>query len=145
MGPKANPFSGRGQIRRRWQAPTVEMYSAQVLDHFERPRNAGELDSPSAVVEVTNPVCGDVLKLAARVEGGCVTAVRFKIQGCVTAVACGSLLTEWMQDQPLAALEKITYQRISAALGDLPPATLHGAQLAQDALHALLTHLPKTG
>lgn len=131
-------------MHRQWQAPTVEMYSAQVFDHFEHPRNAGELERPSAVVEVTNPVCGDVLKLAAQVEGGRVTAVRFKIQGCVTAVACGSLLTEWMQDQPLAALERITYQGISAALGELPPATVHGAQLAADALRALLAQLRKT-
>lgn len=119
------------------------MYSPQVLDHFEHPRNAGELEQPTAVVEVTNPVCGDVLRLAARVEGGRVVAARFKIMGCVTATACGSLLTEWMQNQPLAALERITYQSISEALGGLPPATLHGAQLAQDALRALLAQLRK--
>ncbi|MFQ5818020.1 MAG: iron-sulfur cluster assembly scaffold protein [Terriglobia bacterium] len=119
------------------------MYSAQVLDHFQHPRNAGELEQATAAVEVTNPVCGDVLKLAAQVEGGRVVAVRYKIQGCVTAVACGSLLTEWMQDQPLAALETINYQKISEALGGLPPATAHGARLAQDALHALLAQLAK--
>lgn len=119
------------------------MYSPQVLDHFERPRNAGELDRPTAVVEVTNPVCGDILKLAARVENGRVVAVRFKLMGCVTAVACGSLLTECMQDRPVEELETITYQNLSEALGGLPPATLHGAQLAQDALHALLIELGK--
>ena len=120
------------------------MYRSQVLDHFQHPRNAGELEEPTAVVEVTNPICGDVLRLAARVEDDRVVAVRFKIQGCVTAVACGSLLTEWMQDQPLSALETITYEKISKALGDLPPATLHGAQLAYDALRALLEQLHKS-
>ncbi|MFQ5926697.1 MAG: iron-sulfur cluster assembly scaffold protein, partial [Terriglobia bacterium] len=85
------------------------MYSAQVLDHFQHPRNAGELEQATAAVEVTNPVCGDVLKLAARVADGRVVAVRYKIQGCVTAVACGSLLTAWMQDQPVTTLETITY------------------------------------
>lgn len=119
------------------------MYSPQVLDHFEHPRNTGELEQPTAVVEVTNPVCGDVLRLAAQVEEGRVVAVRFKILGCVTATACGSLLTEWMQNQPLAALRQITFQKISEAFGGLPPATLHGAQLAQDALRTLLAQLEK--
>ena len=117
------------------------MYSPQVLDHFEHPRNAGDLDNPGAVVEVTNPICGDILKLAARVENGRIHAVRFKCMGCVTAVACGSLLTEWMENKPLAALESITYQQISQAFGGLPPATLHGAQLAVDALQVLLARL----
>ena len=83
------------------------MYSAAVLDHFKNPRNAGELPNASAQVEVTNPVCGDILQLAVRLEDQCIVDVRFKARGCVTAIACSSLLTEWMKDRPIAELRAI--------------------------------------
>lgn len=114
------------------------MYSAAVLDHFKNPRNAGELLNASATVEVSNPVCGDVLQLAARVEGGRISEVRFKAKGCVTAVACGSYLTEALAGKNIPEAGEITAEKISEALGGLPPATLHAAQLAVDALRELL-------
>ena len=117
------------------------MYSEQVLDHFKNPRNAGELAGATATVELENPACGDVLRLAARVENGVVTAARFKAAGCVTALACGSWLAEWMQGRRLAELGDISDLKISEALGGLAPATRHGAQLAADALRALLEKL----
>ncbi|MBI4467459.1 MAG: iron-sulfur cluster assembly scaffold protein [Acidobacteria bacterium] len=117
------------------------MYSAQVLEHFQNPRNAGELAEATATVELENPACGDVMKLAARVEAGRVVAARFLTRGCVTAIACGSWLTEWMQGRRLEELQGITYQKISEELGGLPPATVHGAQLAADALRALLARV----
>jgi len=117
------------------------MYSAQVLDHFKNPRHAGDLPEATATVEVENPVCGDVLRLSARVENGAVTAARFKAAGCVTALACGSWLAEWMQGRRLAELGEITDSTIAEALGGLPAATRHGAQLAADALRALLEKL----
>ncbi|MFQ5662500.1 MAG: iron-sulfur cluster assembly scaffold protein [Terriglobia bacterium] len=119
------------------------MYSAEVLDHFQNPRNAGELPDASARVEVTNPVCGDIMQLAARVENGTVVEVRFKTSGCVPAIACGSLLTERMQARRLEALGAITDKKISEALGGLPPASRHAAQLAVDALRALLAEVRK--
>lgn len=119
------------------------MYSAQVLDHFQNPRNVGELDNASATVEVTNPACGDIMRLSVRVENGCIADVRFKTRGCVTSIACGSMLTEIVQGRPLNDLAKISYQDISEALGGLPPATLHGSQLAANALRALLASLTK--
>ena len=121
------------------------MYSVQVLDHFQNPRNAGELDEATARVEVTNPACGDIMQLAAQVENGVITEVRFKTSGCVTAIACGSLLTVWMQGCRVAELAAITERKISDEFGGLPPATRHGAQLAVDALRALLTQLQKSG
>jgi len=121
------------------------MYSAAVLDHFKNPRNAGELPNATAQVEVTNPVCGDILRLAVRVENERVVEVRFKAQGCVTAIACSSLLTEWMQDKLIGELRAITPAQISEALGGLPPATFHGSQLACDALAAVLDLISKAG
>jgi nitrogen fixation NifU-like protein len=117
------------------------MFSPAVLDHFEHPRNAGDLLDASAVVEVTNPVCGDVLRLSVRQEGDRIVAARFKTQGCVTAIASSSCLTEMIVGKTIAENTKITHEQISEALGGLPPATMHGAQLAIDALRAVLAKL----
>ncbi len=119
------------------------MYSPAVLDHFKNPRNAGDLADATATLEVTNPACGDIMRLAVRVEGNRIADVRFKTRGCVTAIACGSLLTEMMRDKTLEEVRGITYLQISARLGGLPPATVHGSQLACDALEAVLAALER--
>jgi nitrogen fixation protein NifU and related proteins len=117
------------------------MFTPDVLDHFKNPRNAGDISDATAVVEVTNPVCGDVLRLSVKSEGGKIVAARFKTQGCVTAIACSSCLTELIIGKTTDELRGITYQQISDALGGLPPATVHGSQLAVDALRAVLARL----
>jgi nitrogen fixation protein NifU and related proteins len=114
------------------------MHSAAVLDHFKNPRNAGELPGATAEVDVTNPVCGDVLRLAANVENGRIVEVRFKAQGCVTAVAATSVLTELMAGKTIDEAGAISAETISTALGGLTPATMHGAQLAAESAAALL-------
>ena len=117
------------------------MYSEAVLDHFQNPRNAGTLDAPSASISVENPVCGDILELSARMEAGRIAEVRFRTRGCVTALACSSLLTEMLRGKTPAEARAINAEQISEVLGGLPPATLHGAQLARDAVQALLAKL----
>ncbi len=117
------------------------MFNDAILDHFQHPRNAGSLPDATAVVEVTNPVCGDVLRLSARLDGGLIGAARFKTQGCVAAIASSSVLTELMTGKSTAELRKITASEISEALGGLPPATFHAAQLCVDALAALAARL----
>jgi nitrogen fixation protein NifU and related proteins len=117
------------------------MFSPAVIDHFEHPRNVGELSDASAVIEVTNPVCGDVLRLSVKREGDLITAARFKTQGCVTAIASSSCLTEMIVGGTVAEATQINFEQISAALGGLPPATMHGAQLAVDAIRAILAKL----
>ncbi len=117
------------------------MYSAAVLDHFQNPRNAGTLDAATATVSVENPVCGDILELSARIEAGRIAEARFRTRGCVTALACSSLLTELLRGKTPAEARAITSEQISEALGGLPQATLHGAQLARDAVQALLSKL----
>ncbi len=114
------------------------MFSEAVLDHFRNPRNSGELPDATAVVEVSNPVCGDVLKLSARIENGSISEVRFLCRGCTTSIACASLLTEQLRGRSLAEARAITAESLSSSLGGLPPATFHGAQLAADAAAALL-------
>ena len=114
------------------------VYSAAVLDHFKNPRNAGELPGATAVVEVSNPACGDILQLAARLENGRISEARFKTRGCVTSIACSSLLTELLAGKTPDEAAQITAEQISDALGGLPSATFHGSQLARDAVEALL-------
>ena len=114
------------------------MFNEIILDHFRAPHNAGDLPDASATVEVTNPVCGDILRLAVRLEAGRIAAARFKTQGCVAAIACSSALTDVLIGKSAAELRAITPQQISTSLGDLPPATFHAAQLCTDAIAALL-------
>jgi len=121
------------------------MFSDAVLDHFRNPRNAGELSGATVAVEVANPVCGDILKLFARFENGRIAEVSFLCRGCTTSIACASLLTEQLKLRSLSEVRSITPESISGILGGLPPATFHGAQLAADALAALLKKLAQLG
>jgi nitrogen fixation protein NifU and related proteins len=117
------------------------MFSEAVLDHFRNPRNAGDLPGADAVVEVSNPVCGDVLQLAVRVREMRILEARFLCRGCTTAIACGSLLTERLKGKARAELDAITAESLSQELGGLPAATFHGAELAADAAKALARKL----
>jgi nitrogen fixation NifU-like protein len=117
------------------------MFNETVLEHFRNPRNAGEIADATAIVEVVNPVCGDVLRLSVRVEAGRVAEARFKAQGCVAAIAASSVLTDMLAGKSADEFRSITPQKISEALGTLPPATFHAAQLCGDALSALCCKL----
>jgi nitrogen fixation NifU-like protein len=117
------------------------MYSEAVLEHFQNPRNVGTLDTATATVSVENPVCGDILELSVRMEMGRIAEARFRTRGCVTAVACSSLLTEWVRGKTPAEVRGITPEQMAEALGGLPPATFHAAQLARDAIQALIAKL----
>jgi len=114
------------------------MYSPQLLDHFEHPRNAGDLTDADAQVRVENPACGDVLELAARLRSGRIEAIRFRAKGCVAAMACGSLVTELVLGRTVAEAKTISKATIEKQIGGVPEASGHAAQLAVDALRALL-------
>ena len=94
------------------------------------------------VVETTNPACGDLMKLWAVVRDSAILDAKFKVAGCVPAVACGSWLTERIKGKPLADLTGLTPEQIDAGLGGLPAASKHAAVLASDALKQLLARLP---
>ena len=117
------------------------MFSRAVLDHFQNPRNAGELPGADAKVEVSNPVCGDVLQLAVRIEGERIAETRFLCRGCTTSIACASLLTEQLHGCTLAEARSVTAQSLSQSLGGLPAATFHGAELAADAVATMLRNI----
>ena len=120
------------------------MFSPGILEHFQNPRNAGALENATATVNVSNPVCGDVLRLAARVENGKIIEARFLCRGCTTSIACASRLTELLNGVPVGELLKITPEAVAGSFGELPPETIHGAHLAADAAHALFAALKNT-
>ena len=120
----------------------VVMYSAKVLDHFEHPRNAGELEGATASAQVENPGCGDVLQLALRMDGDRIEEVRYRAKGCVPAIACGSALTELISGKTIADARKLRHIELVMALGGLPTASLHASHLAIDALAKALNQLP---
>jgi nitrogen fixation NifU-like protein len=117
------------------------MYSPQLLDHFEHPRNAGELANADAQVRVENPACGDILELSANVRDGKIAEIRFKAKGCVPAMACGSLITEMAKGRSLAEAAAISREEVVERIEGLPAASGHAAQLAVDALQALLKNV----
>ena len=117
------------------------MFSDAVLDHFQNPRNAGELAGATAKVEVSNPVCGDVLQLAVRIENDRVAEARFLCRGCTTSIACASLLTEQLRGCTLAEVRSLSAESLSQSLGGLPAATFHGAELAADAVQTLVRNI----
>ena len=119
------------------------MYSPQVLDHFEHPRNAGEVPDADASVQVENPACGDILRLTAKISDGRIAAIRFRAKGCVPSMAFASLLTEMVQGRTLAEARQLRREQLVAAAGSLPPASIHASHLALDALSALLKKLAK--
>ena len=114
------------------------MYSAQLLDHFQNPRNAGDLPAPDASAQIENPACGDVLRLTLKISDNRITEAAFKAKGCVPAIACGSALTELLAGKTLSEAQKLRREDVSAAVGGLPQASNHAAQLALDALAAAL-------
>jgi nitrogen fixation NifU-like protein len=117
------------------------MYSPNVLDHFHHPRNVGEIAGATAMVEMTNPVCGDLMKLWVVLADGKISQVKFKTQGCIPAVACASWMTEVMLGKTVADLASLSTDKMEAALGGLPPASRHASALAMDALKLLLREL----
>src|SRR3954464_9866287 len=123
------------------QVESRAMYHPILLDHFEHPRNVGELPDPDARVTVENPACGDVMLLTVKVSSGKVTAARFRTKGCVAAIACGSRLTEMLVGHDLSHLRRLNRQELVDSIGGLSPETMHASHLAFDALSAALKHL----
>jgi nitrogen fixation NifU-like protein len=114
------------------------MYSERLLEHFQNPRNVGELPPPAKVVEVSNPACGDILRLSARIEDGVVREVRYKVRGCTASIAAGSALTEWLTGRKQAELAAFDPGAIDEAVGGLPAESKHAAVLCLDGVRALL-------
>jgi len=113
-------------------------YNDVVLDHFNHPRNVGELEQPDAEGTIGSPVCGDVTIVQLRILGDRIMDIRFKTFGCAAAIASSSMLTELVKGKTLAEAETIDTDQIVAALGGLPDYKIHCSVLAADALRAAI-------
>ena len=118
------------------------MYPERLIDHFQNPRNVGELAPPAITVEVSNPACGDILRLSLRFEGDRVIEARYKVRGCTASIAAGSALTEWMLGKSRAQLAAFDASVVDDAVGGLPEASKHAGVLCRDGVRALLKALP---
>ena len=113
------------------------MYSDLLLGHFRNPRNVGQLDPPAETVEVTNPVCGDILRLSVQWAAGIAEVVRYKARGCTASIAAGSALTELLTGQTQQNIHALTSEQIEESLGGLPNESKHVALLCVDAARQL--------
>ena len=126
------------------------MYSTELLDHFENPRNAGTVKAPDCSARLENPVCGDILELSLSLEGDMsegskqsrrIGDIRFRAKGCVPTLACGSAITELAKGKTVAEARQLTEVDLVQKIGGLPPASTHASHLAMDTLAALLRDL----
>ncbi len=115
------------------------MYSKEVMDHFQNPRNLGEIENNDAVGNVGNPVCGDMMKIYLKVGNDAegreiIEEIGFETLGCVAAIATSSMITELARGKTLDEAMKIEFKDVENALGSLPPIKLHCADLSVRAL-----------
>ncbi len=114
------------------------MYSEKVMDHFENPRNVGEIPDADGVGQVGNPTCGDIMKIYLKVDNGVITDIKFKTFGCGAAIATSSMVTEMAKGKTIKEALQLSNKAVADALGGLPPKKMHCSNLAADALHAAI-------
>lgn len=117
------------------------VYSPELLDHFQNPRNAGEIESPDRIARLENPACGDILELTLKLEDKRIADIRFRAKGCVPAMACGSAITELIKGKNLDEARQVSREELIKKVGGLPQASTHASHLAIDTLAALLRGL----
>ena len=115
------------------------MYSEKVMDHFQHPRNVGEIENPSGVGTVGNAVCGDIMRIYFDIdENQVIQDVKFKTFGCGAAVATSSMATELVKGKTIYEALSVTNKAVMEALDGLPPVKVHCSLLAEEAIHAAL-------
>lgn len=115
------------------------MYSEKVMDHFNNPRNVGEIEDASGVGTVGNAKCGDIMRMYLNIdENGIIQDVKFKTFGCGAAVATSSMATELVKGKTVQEAMQVTNKAVCEALDGLPPVKVHCSLLAEEAIHAAL-------
>jgi NifU-like protein involved in Fe-S cluster formation len=114
------------------------MYSPQLFDHFQNPRNSGTVANPDSAATVQNPACGDVLELSIKINNGRISEIRFRAKGCVPTIACGSALTELVKGRTVEEAQKVSREEVVHAVGGLPETNLHASHLAIEGLTTVL-------
>ena len=114
------------------------LYSEKVMDHFEHPRNVGEIPDADGVGQVGNPKCGDIMKMYLKIDGDVITDVKFKTFGCGSAIATSSMATEMIKGRTVDEAMGLTNAAVAEALDGLPGHKLHCSVLAEEAIKAAL-------
>ncbi len=115
------------------------MYSEKVMDHFNHPRNVGEIENASGVGTVGNAKCGDIMRMYLDIDDdGIIRDVKFKTFGCGAAVATSSMATELVKGKTVQQALEVTNKAVMEALDGLPPVKVHCSLLAEEAIHAAL-------
>ena len=114
----------------------MALYSEKVMDHFQNPRNVGELADASGIGEVGNAKCGDIMRMYIKVEDGIISDCKFKTFGCGSAIATSSMATELIKGKPLEEALNLSNKAVVEALDGLPPAKIHCSVLAEQAVRA---------
>jgi nitrogen fixation NifU-like protein len=113
----------------------MPFYSEKVMDHFQHPRNVGEIENPDGIGTVGNPVCGDMMTFYIKVQDGRLSDVKFKTFGCGAAIAVSSMVSEMAKGKTLDEVMAITNAKVAEELGGLPTNKMHCSNLGADALH----------
>jgi len=116
----------------------MALYSEKVMDHFQNPRNVGEIADASGVGEVGNAKCGDIMRMYIKVEDGIITDCKFKTFGCGSAIATSSMATELIKGKPLEEALNLSNKAVVEALDGLPPVKIHCSVLAEEAVRAAI-------
>ena len=115
------------------------MYSEKAMEHFNNPRNVGELENPSGVGTVGNAKCGDIMRIYFDIDDqGVIRDAKFKTFGCGAAVATSSMATELVKGKTVQQALSVTNKAVMEALDGLPPVKVHCSLLAEEAIHAAL-------
>ena len=110
------------------------LYSEKVMEHFQNPRNVGEMQSPDGIGHAGNPVCGDIMELYIKVKDDIIIDAKFKTFGCGAAIATSSILTEMVKGKTIEQAMKISNKAVAEALDGLPSIKMHCSVLAEEAL-----------
>ena len=110
------------------------MYSQKVMEHFQHPQNAGEIENADGIGEVGNPQCGDMMRITIKVEDGKLADIKWKTLGCGAAIATSSVMTQLAMGKTLAEALALTRDSVAKALDGLPPSKMHCSNLAADGL-----------
>ena len=115
------------------------MYTEKVMDHFQHPRNVGEIENASGVGTVGNAKCGDIMRIYLDIDDNqIIRDVKFKTFGCGAAVATSSMATEMVKGKSIQEAMEVTNKAVMEALDGLPPVKVHCSLLAEEAIHAAL-------